>query len=60
MNRKFWLLYLLIIASVCVFVVGFEFNYIEFALSGLSGVFISGVVIGDHGGRFGYFGSHDA
>ncbi|MBT1901959.1 hypothetical protein KKZ43_09345 [Enterobacter hormaechei subsp. xiangfangensis] len=60
MNRKFWLLYLLIIASVCVFVVGFEFNYVGVALAGLAGVFVSGIVIGDHGGRFGFFGSHDA
>lgn len=60
MNCKFWLLYLLIIASVCVFVAGFEFNFITFSVVGLFGMFISGIVIGDHGGRFGYFGGDDA
>jgi hypothetical protein len=35
-NRKFWLLYLLIVASVCVFVAGFEFNLIAFLLWGYS------------------------
>lgn len=60
MNRKFWLLYLLIVASVCVFVAGFELNLIAFSVVGLFGIFISGIVIGDHGGRLGYFGGDDA
>ncbi|EKS6746835.1 hypothetical protein RZ769_16265 [Enterobacter kobei] len=59
MNRKFWLLYLLIIVSVCVFVAGFESNFIAFSMAGLFGIFVSGIVIGDHGGRFGYFGGDD-
>jgi hypothetical protein len=43
-----------------VFVAGFEFNFITFSVVGLFGMFISGIVNGDHGGRFGYFGGDDA
>jgi hypothetical protein len=38
----------------------FEFNLIAFSVVGLFGIFISGIVIGDHGGRLGYFGGDDA